>query len=118
MTRQDRDQLRAYFGSPEGRRVLDEINRVYYARHRIASLPDTFWRDSLTGERLGIPDDVEAASADPINPLRTFPAPPTPEEVARVASLNRAMLVTWIFCTVVLGAWLVWVIATTIRSYS
>ncbi len=71
MTPEDVRKLREFFDSPAGCSVLDQINAGYEAK---PTAPECFWRDS-SGNPLPFPDDTEVSSADPINPLRPFPAP-------------------------------------------
>ena len=122
MSEADRIALRAFFASPAGLAVLGQV-----AQSRISSelnraildhaQPEDFWRDSATGERLDLPSDLEAASADPLDPLRLFPAPKPPNPLARPVSPWPFILVT-ILSTVACATLIAWFVASALKAHA
>lgn len=111
MTQSDRNKLRAYFGSPQGRQVLDEINRAYYEKMAALAREEApFWRDK-DGNRI----EAEAASSEPLDPQRPFPRP---MPLARPVSVNWLMLAAWLTCALSMGGLLGWIVYATIRRYT
>lgn len=114
MTQKDRDELRAFFGSPEVRAALDAINRAHYSSLTAQARKEApFWRDSLTGERL----EMEAACTEPLDPSRPFPAPRPPETVARVVSPWPAVIAA-ILATAGFATLIAWYVSAALRSHA
>lgn len=97
MTQADRDMMRAYFGSPEGRRTLDEINRAYYSRLAAQAREEaSFWRPSPPGS-LPYPPDAEVSNEIPPDSSRTF-RPAHARQARRVS--YWPLIIAAMICTV------------------
>ena len=116
MTPDDVRSLREFFDSPEGKRVLGQIQASMEVQPLTERRGDNFWRASPPGAA-PYPLEVELTNETPLDALKPFPKP-AESEAARRVSLNHAMLVTWICCALGLGGWLVWVVVATIRSHA
>lgn len=71
MTADDVRSLREFFDSPEGKRVLGQIQAGYEVRPLTDSPPDAYWRPSPPGS-LPYPPDAEVSNETALDASRTF----------------------------------------------
>lgn len=115
MTAEDVRKLREFFDSPAGKRMLGEINKAFDVPPMSIDQPEAFWRD-MDGNRI----EAEAYCADPLDPLRPFPAPrPTSPPIPvdhRVSP--RFVIIAAILSTIACAGVIAWFVSAALKAHS
>lgn len=114
MTPDDVRSLREFFDSPEGKRVLGQIQASYEVRPITDQQPEAFWRPSPPGS-LPYPPDAEVSNETPLDASRTF----------RPMFARQARQVSpWLFIIVVIlstaacATMIAWFVSAALKAHS
>lgn len=122
MSAEDVRDLRAFLDSPAGGAVMKQVRESYQVKPLTERRGGNFWRDSATGDPVSatyrgpgdwlLPPETEAESTGPLDPFRTFPAPPPP---ARLVSLWPYIIVS--ICTTACAFLIGWFVAAALKAH-